>query len=137
MRHLKTRYLIADGQGARWVAWNADHRAFVTEGHVQADAARAPRGPRPVFPSHAGGPHGASDAKTIQLARERFAETLAQLVNAEVAAGRLERLGLVGSPRLLHALKQRLSHAALGRLVQDIPKNLAGVPDADLAAWLS
>jgi protein required for attachment to host cells len=63
-----------------------------------------------------------------RLAKERFAEDLADMLYRRVHAGRIERLVLVASPVVLGALRVRLHKAVEGVVVAEIDKTLTNHP---------
>lgn len=85
------------------------------------------------------GPGGAAYApRTDPRERERdhFAQQIAQLLDAGVAAGECAGLTLVASNPFLGEVKKHLGAQALKVLLRTVPHDLSLVADADLAARL-
>lgn len=134
---LRTRFVIADGARARWVRRSdtADDFTTVRELHARPAENGAPQGV--VFASAHGQRFSVEERDSaVRMHRLRFAQDVADAINVEVAHGELDRLALVAPPRVLSAIRQRLSTAASARLAHTLAKDLTKTPDHELGAWL-
>jgi len=68
--------------------------------------------------------------------REAFAKELADLLDPQARDGEFERLVLAAPPRLLRAIREKLSRATRSRIQAEIPKDLLKVSNHDIKAWL-
>jgi protein required for attachment to host cells len=137
VRPLNTHFVIADGARARWVKRSDQADDFVTVRELVAGP--EPRGePDGVaFASRGGQRFNIGEKKdAIRQRKLRFAEEVAEAINAEAAAGGLERLAVVAPARMLGAIRQRLGPEASARLVQTLSKDLTKTPDHELGGWL-
>jgi protein required for attachment to host cells len=89
------------------------------------------------------GPHGAGSSEyrprsdVHEREHEHFAQELAQLLNAGVAAGRCAGLVLVASNPFLGHLKARLDKQAHERVLRSVPSDYTTLNDRDLAQRLA
>lgn len=67
-----------------------------------------------------------------ELAKDRFASDLADLLYARAHAGAFERLVIVAAPDVLGALRKEMHREVSDRVVAEVPKLLTGVPIDDL-----
>jgi protein required for attachment to host cells len=137
VKPLNTQFVIADGGRARWVQRSESADDFVTIRELTVSAAS--RGePGGVVFSGAGGQRfniGEKD-DAVQQRKLRFAEEVAQAINADAATGGVERLAVVAPARMLGAIRKRLCAEASARLVRTLSKDLTKTPDHELGAWL-
>jgi len=137
IKHLRTEFIIADGSRARWVRRSEQADDFVT---IRELFAAHPQGSRPqgiVVEGHAGQRSNVEERDADRSQRRlHFAEDVAQEINAEAQAGRLERLAVIAPPRMLSAIRQRLSPGATAMLARTLGKDLTKTPDHELAGWL-
>lgn len=68
------------------------------------------------------------DTDWHELAKERFAKDLSDLLYKEAHKGGFDRLVIAAAPQVLGVLRQELHQEVLDRLVADIPKNLTNHP---------
>ena len=133
----RTRILVAAGGGARWIARVRDHADPVTLGEMKPPSVHHHQGPPGVsFESdtamrHGTGQHGLADRR-----REAFAKELAELLNRQAQKGEYEHLVIAAPPRLLKAIREKLSDKARSRIQAEIPKDLLKVSNHDIKAWL-
>ena len=55
---------------------------------------------------------------------------------AQAAQGAFDRLALVAPPRILSAIRDRMSVGASAKLARTLAKDLTKAPDHELGAWL-
>lgn len=63
-----------------------------------------------------------------RLAKERFADDLADTLYAQAHKGRFDRLVICAAPRVLGDLRDKLHPEVAGRVVAEIPKTLTNHP---------
>ena len=132
----RTRILVAAGGGARWIERARDHADPVTLGEMKPPTVHAHQGPPGVsFESdtamrHGTGQHGLADRR-----REAFAKELADLLNQQAQKGEFAHLVIAAPPRLLKAIRDKLSEAARRCITAEIPKDLLKVSNHDIKAW--
>jgi protein required for attachment to host cells len=133
---MRTDFLLADNAHARWVRRSdvADDFVTVEEMHVQPAARPHPQGV--AFESGGGRFNIEEKRGAAEKRRYRFAETLAEVINAKAANGDLDRLCLAAPPRTLRAIRDQLSPEAAARLVHVLAKDLTKTPDHALRDWL-
>ena len=133
----RTRILVAAGGGARWIERARDHADSVTLGEMKPPSVHHHQGPPGVsFESdtamrHGTGQHGLADRR-----REAFAKELAELLNRQAQKGEYEHLVIAAPPRLLKAIRDKLSDTARSRIQAEISKDLLKVSNHDIKAWL-
>lgn len=133
----RTRILVAAGGGARWIERSRDHADPVTLGEMKPPSVHHHQGPPGVsFESdtamrHGTGQHGLADRR-----REAFAKELAELLNRQAQKGEYEHLVIAAPPRLLKAIRDKLSDTARSRIQAEISKDLLKVSNHDIKAWL-
>jgi protein required for attachment to host cells len=134
---LKTQFVIADGSRARWV--NRSDRAddFVTSMELKAEHVHHGEPTGVVFESSSGQRFNLEERSQAERRHHiRFAEDVAESINAAAAKGELSRLAIVAGPRMLNAISQRLSVKAKAKLASTLPKDLTKTPDHELGRWL-
>lgn len=80
---------------------------------------------------HDGGPGQRSaldDTDWHELAKDRFARDLADMLYERAHRGQFERLVIVAAPQVLGVLREALHQEVTDRLVADIPKTLTNHP---------
>ena len=133
----RTRILVAASGGARWIERARDHADPVTLGEMKPPSVRHHQGPPGVsFESDTAMRHGTSQHGLADRRREAFAKELAELLNSQAQKGEYERLVIAAPPRLLKAIRERLSDKARSRIQAEIPKDLLKVSNHDIKAWL-
>ncbi len=68
------------------------------------------------------------DTDWHELAKDRFAKDLSDLLYKEAHAGDFEHLVIAASPQVLGVLRDEMHKEVLSRLVMDIPKTLTNHP---------
>jgi protein required for attachment to host cells len=66
------------------------------------------------------------------LAKERFAQEIAEALYADAHANRFEKLVIIASPRVLGNLRKAFHAEVLNRIVGEIPKELTAHPLAEI-----
>ena len=131
-----TDFLLADNAHARWVRRSDGGEDFVTVEERAVPPAPAPHPQGVAFESGGGRFNIEEKRGAVAKHRYRFAELLAEEINAKAAEGDLERLCLVAPPRLLAAIRRQLTPAAETRIAHVLAKDLVKTPDHKLADWL-
>lgn len=136
MPALRTDFLLADNAHARWVRRSDAANAFATvrEMHVEPATQAHPQGV--AFESGGGRFNIEEKRGAVDKHRYRFAEVLAEAINAKAAEGTLDRLCLVAPARTLAAVRRLLTPAAKAKLAQVLAKDLTKTPDHELGDWL-
>jgi protein required for attachment to host cells len=133
----RTRILVAAGGGARWIERARDHADPVTLGELQPPSVHHHQGPPGVsFESNTAMRHGTGQHGLADRRREAFARELADLLNGQAQKGEYEHLVIAAPPRLLKAIREKLSEPARRRISAEIPKDLLKVSNHDIKAWL-
>lgn len=136
-KHDKIWFVVADGANARVLCRSADGFADVTsmasiDAHHRTSDLGSERPGRSVESSgsarHAIEPH--SDPQ--ERAKLDFAHEVAAAVNDAAERGDFTALVLVGLPKTVHAIKEKLDHAAASRLVAEHPHDLVKLPETAL-----
>ena len=133
----RTRILVAAGGGARWIERARDHADPVTLGEMKPPSVHHHQGPPGVsFESDTAMRHGTGQNGLADRRREAFAKELAELLNRQAQKGEYEHLVIAAPPRLLKAIRDKLSDRARSRIQAEIPKDLLKVSNHDIKAWL-
>lgn len=69
-----------------------------------------------------------ADTDWHELAKERFADELAEHLYAQAHKGAFERLVLVAPPKILGELRQALHKEVADKVIAEVPKTLTGHP---------
>ncbi len=80
---------------------------------------------------HESAGHGVSamgDTDWHELAKERFADDLAELLYSRAHAGRFDQLVIVAAPQVLGMLRASLHSTVAEKLLLEIPKHLTNQP---------
>jgi protein required for attachment to host cells len=134
---LSTQFVIADGSRARWVRRSAQADDFVTVKELAAMPEEHGQPEGVAFSARAGQRFTIAEKNdAVQQRKLRFAEVVAEAINADATTGGMERLAVVAPARILGAIRQRLCAEANARLVQTLSKDLTKTPDHELGAWL-
>lgn len=129
-----TYVLIADGEKALLLenVGDADYPHLrVARKEVQENPATREQGASPPGRFNDGpNVHRSAVEETDwhRLAKERFADDLAEMLYKRVHAGRIDRLVLVAAPMVLGALRGKLHKEVAGRVVAEIDKTLTNHP---------
>jgi protein required for attachment to host cells len=136
MPTLRTDFLVADNARARWVRRSEPGGDYATVQELHASPAARPR-PQGVAFESGGGRFNIEERRgAAEQRRYRFAETLADLINARAARGEFERLCLVAPVRTGAAIRKRLTREAEAVVVSGLAKDLTKTPDHALSDWL-
>jgi protein required for attachment to host cells len=138
-RPLATLFIIADGAHARWVRRSDHADDFVTQKALSADheSPRAPPG-GVGFESSSGRPAAVGkDDDMAERRRLRFAEKVAEAINADVERDEIVRLAIVAPARMINDLSPHLSPPARAKLAKALDRDLTKTPDHELSAWLA
>lgn len=132
----RTDFLVADNARARWVRRAEPRGDYATVQELHAPPA-APHHPQGVVFESGGGRFNIEERPgAVEQRRYRFAETLADLINARAARGEFQRLCLVAPVRTAAAIRRRLTREAQALVVPGLSKDLTKTPDHALADWL-
>lgn len=130
------QFVIADGSRARWVRRSERAEDFVTVRELKAQPPTPGEPDGVVFgPSGQRFNVGEKDA-AMQRLRTRFAEDLAEALDAEAGMDPAGRFVVVAPERMLQAIKARLSGPVRSRIVHTLAKDLTKTPDHELGRWL-
>ncbi len=72
-----------------------------------------------------------------QLAKDRFAQDLAELLYKRAHKGQFEKLVIVASPQVLGALRSELHQEVSDKVIAEIPKTLTNHPVQEIEAALA
>lgn len=134
IRHLKTRFVLANGGHAKWLE-REDHH-FVTIDEIEAHARPSPHPTATVHESHGPGRHGAGERDLAHQARSDFGSEIARRLNRQAAQGEFQRLALVAPAEVLSAIRHGLLPSVREAVVGELAKDLTKTPVHELGAWL-
>ena len=134
IRHLKTRFVLANGGHAKWL--ERDDRHFVQIDEIAADPKPASHPLTTVHESHGPGRHGAGEKDLTHQARAAFGGEIARRLNREAAQGQFQRLAIVAPPEMLSAIREGLVPGVRDKVVGELAKDLTKTPVHELGAWL-
>ena len=126
-----THVLVADGEKALLLvnAGDAEHPHLKV---ARKEAQDAPLEPTDKPGRFNDGPSvhrsAVEESDWQRLAKERFAEDLAEMLYRQAHSGRIEQLILVASPMVLGELRSRLHKAVADVVVAEIDKTLTNHP---------
>ncbi|MFZ5668524.1 MAG: host attachment protein [Pseudomonadota bacterium] len=133
----RTRILVANGSGARWVERRPGDIDPTTLLEARPSRDYRPGPKTTAHESAAGGMrHGAGERDVAARQVADFGRELAELVNAQHRRAEFDRLALVAPPRLLRAIRERLDAETRASVVFELAKDLTHVGNHDLRAWL-
>jgi protein required for attachment to host cells len=143
MEHARKMWIvIADGEHARWVSrspgggFHSDRVLHSPSAHVRSAALGDDRPGRGIE-SATGIPHAVAPKEDLHDREKRkFAEGLAQLINAEARRGAFDRFVLIAPIRTMTTVLDGLAPATLTKLVGTLRKDLTRVPDHELESHL-
>lgn len=142
MKATITWILIADGARARIFQNEGPGKGLKTaipeEFTTDVPPTRDVMADRPGSNAASAGPrHGyAPRVDWHQFEKQRFAASMAGVLNRAAKRKAFDRLVLVAPPEPLGGLRAKLESAARGRVIREIGKDLTGVPERDLASRL-
>ena len=137
IKPLNTLFVIADGARARWVRHSRAVDDFVTikvmtheeppHGHPQGVA----------FESSTGRAFNIEPARdAARRSRVKFAEAIAEAINADPAVREVERVAIVAPTRILKTIVEHVSGPVREKLAATLAKDLAKTPDHFLGRWI-
>jgi hypothetical protein len=133
----KIRIVLASGARARWVERAPDRPDPITIGELEPSFKPHHRGPAFVsFESANPMRHGIGERGEAARRREDFAAQIAETLNRQDAGEEFEGLVLVAPPRLLRAIRDRLSAGARAKLKLELAKDLTKKSNHELRTWL-
>jgi protein required for attachment to host cells len=122
---------LGPGKGLEPVPGSAMETDVVPNREVMADR------PGRSFDRKGSGRHAMEPTVDWQrLQKREFARGLTEWLDRAALAGDFDRLILVAPPRSLGDIRAQIGSAARQRLVADLPKDLTGIADRDLAGHL-
>ena len=142
-QHKSVWYVIADGGRARILVPSAGGSGYTTIDDIVSASAHmksADLGSDKPGRSQESGTTArhaiAPKTDPHELEKEKFAKLLANQLNAAYAGGAFQALILVGPPRFLETLRGDLRPAVANAVVDELPKDLTGIPNNDLPSHL-
>lgn len=141
-----TWVVVADGQQAQIYRLAAAGQALEPLADGALSSASAHLRPRELGTDRPG--RGASSAGAAphtfeprvdvhRLEQERFAQTVADRINAAAAQDSFDRLVIAAAPKTLGALRAALDGAASKRITGELSKDLMKIPAKDLLGHLA
>jgi protein required for attachment to host cells len=130
----ETWVLIADGEKALFLVNDGDAEYPVLtvrrEEHQPNPPTRDQAANRPgqVQESHAPGSRSYEDTDWHQLAKDRFADHLADMLYERAHRGDFRRIVLVAAPGVLGELREKMHKEVADRVVGEVPKTLTNHP---------
>ena len=141
-KHARMLIVIADGEHARFVRV-ATNGALLTASSVGSAVAQKRSSdlgsdrPGAAFHSNATVHHAlAPRSDPHALAEQEFAHLVAGEIEAALTRGEFDELVLTAPPRILNAIRDRLSTGSTARLVGALNKDLTKTPDDALRPHL-
>lgn len=134
IRHLKTRFVLANGGHAKWLERDDHH--FVQIDEIEAQPKQASHPTSTVHECHGPGRHSAGEEDLAHRSRAAFGGQIADRLNREAARGEYHRLAIVAPPELLRAIRAGLLPGVRDRVVGELAKDLTKTPVNELGAWL-
>jgi protein required for attachment to host cells len=137
-KNRKLLFVIADGEHVHFVR-PAEDSALHAD--TAMDSFTAHKRSADLGSDHPGASHHTGSSAHHALAprhnlhvleKERFAEAVADQLNAAGAAGVLEELVIVAPPHTLTAIRRELDTATDAKIIGTLPKDLVKTPDEDL-----
>lgn len=133
-----TLVVVADGEKALFLRNLTDHedpnldvRDVDAQDNPQRQEQAANRRGR-VHESANPGSHAYSDSDWHELAKERFADDLAEKLYEKAHAHEFERLVLVAAPKILGELRDKMHVEVRDKVIGEIDKTLTNHPIGDI-----
>lgn len=129
-----TLIVVADGEKALFLRNLTDHEnpnldvRDVDEQENPSRGEQAANRRGRVHESANVGSHAYSDTDWHELAKERFADDLAEKLYEKAHAGEFERLVLVASPKILGELRDKMHSEVSSKVIGEIDKTLTNHP---------
>lgn len=133
-----TWVLVADGEKALFLvndgtAQNLDLRVHHEEAQDNpSDREQSANRPGRQHQSVGPGRSAYDDTDWHKLAKERFADHLAELLYERAYKGQFERIVLVAAPKVLAELRDKMHVEVTSRVVGEVPKTLTNHPIEDI-----
>ncbi|MBU2957750.1 host attachment family protein [Paracoccus sp. 1_MG-2023] len=130
----KTWVLVADGEKALFLVNHGDQdlldlRVFDSEKQDNpSDYEQSANRPGRQHQSVGSGRSAYEDTDWHQLAKERFADHLAELLYERAHKGQFDRIVLVAAPKVLAELREQLHKEVSDKVVGEVPKTLTNHP---------
>ncbi len=145
-KHLKLLFVIADGEHVRFIRPAADN-ALRTDAAMDSYSAHkrsAELGSdHPGASYHTGSTahHALSPRHDLHLLeKEKFAQAIAEQLNAASVAGMFDKIAIVAPPHTLSAIRASLDTTTAAKIVGTLAKDLVKTPDDELwphvRAWI-
>lgn len=126
--------LVADGEKALFLRNVTDGEdPFLevvrkTEQENPKDIAQSANRPGRMHDTGVGQRSAVQDTDWHQLAKERFADDLAEMLYARAHKGRFGRIVLVAPPKILGELRKKLHSEVEHKVIGEVPKTLTNHP---------
>jgi protein required for attachment to host cells len=130
----ETWVLVADGEKALFLVNEGDAEYPVLRVRREEHQDNPPTGeqaanrPGRTFQSDGPGRSAYEDTDWHELAKERFADHLAEMLYERAHRGAFKRIVLVASPGVLGELRSKLHKEVADRVVGEVPKTLTNHP---------
>jgi protein required for attachment to host cells len=130
----ETWVLVADGEKALFLVNDGDAEYPVLKVRRQEQQENPPtreqaaNRPGQVQESHAPGTRSYDDTDWHQLAKDRFADHLAEMLYERAHRGDFDRIVLVAAPGVLGELRDKMHQEVTSRVVGEVPKTLTNHP---------
>jgi protein required for attachment to host cells len=134
LSHLQ--FVIADGSRARWVRRSERADDFVTVRELKAAPPTRGEPDGVVFGSSGQRFNVSEKDDAVQRLRTRFAEDVAEALDAEAGRDPSGQFVVVAPERMLQAIQARLSGPVRAKVVHTLAKDLTKTPDHELGRWL-
>ncbi|WP_282602676.1 host attachment family protein [Paracoccus sp. PARArs4] len=129
-----TWVLIADGEKALFLVNHGDQDLLDLRIHDEekqenpSDREQSANRPGRQHQSVGSGRSAYEDTDWHQLAKERFADHLAEMLYERAHKGRFDRIVLIAAPKVLAELRDKMHKEVASRVVGEVPKTLTNHP---------
>lgn len=129
-----TWVLIADGEKALFLVNHGDQDLLDLRIHDEekqenpSDREQSGQPPRTPASERRLGRSAYEDTDWHQLAKERFADHLAEMLYERAHKGRFDRIVLIAAPKVLAELRDKMHKEVASRVVGEVPKTLTNHP---------
>lgn len=129
-----TWVLIADGEKALFLVNHGDQDLLDLRIHDEekqenpSDREQSANRPGRQHQSVGAGRSAYEDTDWHQLAKERFADHLAEMLYERAHKGRFDRIVLIAAPKVLAELRDKMHKEVASRVVGEVPKTLTNHP---------
>ncbi|WP_136637434.1 host attachment family protein [Pseudooceanicola onchidii] len=134
--------LVADGEKAlflRNITDEADPNLEVVRKEEQdnpKDIDQSANRPGRMHDTGPGQKSAVDDTDWHELAKERFADDLADLLYAQAHKGKFDKIVLIAPPKTLGELRQKLHKEVADKVIGEVPKTLTNHPIDEIEAML-